>query len=73
MVTTVRALISYIHFMSAEMHIPSSVSEAVNISKDEYFAAIERMAVAALEDACTATNPRTPTKEEIMEIYRKIW
>lgn len=73
MVTTVRALISYIHFMSAEMRIPSSVSEAVNIGKDEYFAAIERMAAAALEDGCTATNPRTPTKEDIMEIYRKIW
>ena len=72
-VTTVRSLISYIHFMAAEMHIPSRVSEAVNISFEEYEAHIERMAEAALEDACTATNPRVPTKAEVMEIYRKIW
>ena len=31
------------------------------------------MAAAALVDGCTATNPRTPSKEEIIEIYKKIW
>ncbi|MBQ9161755.1 MAG: iron-containing alcohol dehydrogenase [Clostridia bacterium] len=72
-VTTVRSLISYIHFMAAEMHIPARVSEAVNITWEEYESHIERMAEAALEDGCTATNPRKPTKEEVMEIYRKIW
>jgi alcohol dehydrogenase class IV len=31
------------------------------------------MATAALADGCTSTNPRTPSKEEVIEIYKKIW
>lgn len=73
-VTTVRSLISYMHFLNSDMQIPSRVSEACpNLTEAEYLAAIESMAEAALCDGCTATNPRTPTKEEVMELYRKIW
>ena len=43
------------------------------ISEGQYMEAIEEMAEAALKDACTATNPRIPTKREVMELYRKIW
>ena len=43
------------------------------ISEGEYMAAVESMAEAALADACTATNPRVPTKSEVMELYRRIW
>ncbi len=31
------------------------------------------MADAALEDACTATNPRVPTKADIVQIYKDLW
>lgn len=73
-VTTIRALISYLHFLNAEMGIPSKVSEACsNLTKEDYEAAVESMAEAALRDGCTATNPRIPMKHEIMDIYRKIW
>ena len=73
-VTTIRALISYLHFLNAEMGIPSKVSDACpKLSEAEYMAAISAMADAALADGCTATNPRTPTKDEVMEIYKKIW
>ena len=72
-ITTVRALISYIHFLSQEMHMPARVSEAVNMTQEEYFSHIEAMAEGALADGCTATNPRVPTKAEIMEIYKSIW
>ena len=73
-VTTIRALISYLHFLNAEMGIPSKVSEACpKLSEAEYLAAISAMADAALADGCTSTNPRTPTKDEVMEIYKKIW
>ena len=74
-VTTVRSLISYIHFMNEEMLIPKTVSEATGgaVTQEEYEAALDAMADAALADGCTATNPRTPTKEEIIQIYRKIW
>ena len=74
-VTTVRSLISYIHFLNEEMNIPKSVSAATagKITQEQYEAAIESMAEAALADGCTATNPRKPLKEEVMEIYRRIW
>ncbi len=73
-VTTIRALISYMHFLNSEMGIPNRVSEACpNLTKEEYEAALERMAFAALQDGCTATNPRTPLKNDVIDIYRKIW
>ncbi len=72
-ITTVRALISYIHFLSQEMHMPARVSEAVSISHEDYLSHIEAMAEGALADSCTATNPRVPTKQEIIEIYKSIW
>ena len=72
-ITTVHALVSYIRFMSKEMNIPLSVSEISGIREDEYMARVEAMAEAALSDACTATNPRVPTKQEIIEIYKSIW
>ncbi|MBQ1982349.1 MAG: iron-containing alcohol dehydrogenase [Clostridia bacterium] len=73
-VTTIRALISYLHFLNAEMGIPSKVSDACpNLSKEEYDAQLDAMAEAALRDGCTATNPRIPMKPDIIEIYKKIW
>ena len=72
-ITTVRALISYINFLSQEMRMPARVREATKISHEEYLALVETMAEGALADGCTATNPRTPTKEEIVEIYKSIW
>ena len=43
------------------------------LTETEYLAALDDMAVAALADGCTSTNPRTPSKEEIVEIFKKIW
>jgi alcohol dehydrogenase class IV len=73
-VTTIRALISYLHFLNAEMGIPAKVSEACpKLTETEYLAALDDMAAAALVDNCTATNPRTPSKEDVIEIFKKIW
>ena len=72
-VTTVRALISYIHFLTQEMGMPARVREAVKITEEEYLSHVEAMAEAAMIDGCTATNPRVPTKAEIIEIYKSIW
>ena len=45
----------------------------MGIEEKDYMSAIEDMAEAALKDACTATNPRVPTKEEVIDLYKKIW
>lgn len=72
-ITTVRALISYMQFMNKEMNIPLSISAIGTIDKDDYMSRIGAMADAALKDATTATNPRIPSREDIIEIYKKIW
>ncbi|HIQ95602.1 MAG TPA: iron-containing alcohol dehydrogenase [Candidatus Limivivens merdigallinarum] len=72
-VTTIRALVAWVQFNLREMDIPLSISQTGKCTRAEYFQAISDMAEAALEDACTATNPRIPNKDDIMEIYEKLW
>ena len=72
-IMTVRNLVNWVQFMLKEMDIPLSVSQMGKISKEEYFAEIERMAEAALADGCTATNPRVPSKADVMKIYERLW
>ncbi len=72
-VTTIRALVAWVQFMLREMDIPLSISQTGKCTRGEYFQAIPDMAEAALADACTPTNPRKPTKDDIMEIYEKLW
>lgn len=55
------------------MNIPLTIQELGTIAPEEYFAAIDKMADAALADACTVNNPRVPTKEDIIKIYTKLW
>ena len=72
-IMTVRSLVNWVQFMLKEMDIPLSISQMGTISKEEYFNAIDRMADAALADACTATNPRVPSREDVVKMYQKLW
>ena len=72
-VMTVRSLVNWIQLMQKEMNIPTTVQELRTIAPEDYFGAIDSMAEAALADACTATNPKQPTKQDIMKIYAKLW
>ena len=72
-IMTVRSLVNWVQFMLKEMDIPLSISQMGKISKEEYFDAIDKMADAALADACTATNPRVPSKADIIEIFKELW
>ena len=73
-VVTVHALINQVRFMATEMHMPTRVSEALpKLTKEEYEAKISLMAKNALQDGCTATNPRIPTEDDVIELYKKIW
>lgn len=71
-ITTVRALVSYIQFLMKEMNMPLSVSQC-NIDKSEYFNSIDKMAERAINDACTRTNPRVPTKMEVASILEHLY
>jgi len=72
-VMSVRSLVNWIQFMQKEMNIPLTIQEIGTITPDAYFVAVDKMADAALADACTATNPRVPSKEDIIKIYTKLW
>ena len=71
-VMSVRSLVNWIQFMQKEMNIPLTIQELGTITPDAYFAAVDKMADAALADTCTATNPRVPQKEDIVKIYTKL-
>ena len=58
--------------MERECGVPATLKEA-GVSREDYEAQKEAIIESALKDACTATNPRKPLKEEVMEIYRRIW
>ena len=72
-ITTIRALVGWIQFMMKEMNIPISISQYGGIDKTEYFNSLDSMADKALEDACTATNPRVPTKPEVVQILEHLY
>ena len=71
--STLRSLMNYFKMLAKEMDMPGSVEETGGIQKEEYFSAIDEMAEAALYDATTQTNPRTPEKEEIVGLFKSIW
>ena len=54
------------------MNIPIYVSQC-GIEKSEYMNAVEAMAENAIADACTATNPRVPSKAEVMLILEHMY
>ena len=72
-IMTVRSLVNWVQFMLKEMDMPLSISQMGNIIEEDYFAAIDSMADAALADGCTGTNPRVPEKAEVVRIYKNLW
>jgi len=46
---------------------------SLGVDQTEYEKAQESMAEAALADRCTPTNPRKPSKEDLIRIYQKVY
>ncbi len=73
-IASVKSLMSYIEEMRTEMHVPRSVREAApNLSREEYMSKVVDMADAALVDSCTPTNPKTPTKMDLIKLFVDIF
>ncbi|MGN0294157.1 MAG: 1-propanol dehydrogenase PduQ [Lachnospiraceae bacterium] len=66
------ALTRQIRELMRRIGIPLSFSE-LNIDKEEYMNAIERMTESALKDRCTVTNPRRPEAEHIRQLFRRAY
>lgn len=52
-----------------QLHIPDTI-ESAGVSREDFEGALEEMAQAAYADACTRTNPRECSVEEIKEVFR---
>lgn len=52
-----------------QLHIPDTI-ESAGVSREDFDSALEEMAQAAYADACTRTNPRECSVEEIKEVFR---
>ena len=72
-VMTIHSLCNYIRYLNEAMGIPLHLSEILKVSREEYESQLDAMAEAAINDSCTATNPRVPLKPEVIELYRKLW
>ncbi len=67
----VESLIDEIKHMMRRMEIPATLWDA-GVSKEDFEREKESIIASALEDACTATNPRETTRENIEMLLEKI-
>lgn len=67
----VKNLIFEIKNLQKSMKLPTTLREC-NVDLDELAKQRDDIAVKALEDACTKTNPRKPSKDDIIRIVERI-
>jgi alcohol dehydrogenase class IV len=63
-------LIQAIKDLKRSLSLPSSIRE-LGIDKSTFESQVDHMAQLALHDRCTPTNPRQPSREELVSIYQK--
>ena len=64
-------LMAELHAINDELQVPTP--EQFGIERDHFFANLQIMAQQALESGSPANNPRVPSSDEIVEIYKKLW
>lgn len=73
--TAAKAFVAEVTRFCKELNIPS-VEEILNkngFTKDDFLAQLDKMATDALDSGSPANTMRQPTKEEIIEIYKKLF
>ncbi len=55
-----------------QLHIPDSI-EAAGVSREDFDAVLDEMVEAAYQDACTKTNPRACSKEDIRGVFLRAY
>lgn len=75
----VELLIAYLRKMNDDLNIPHSINhygadglpaEAGFVPEDVFLDRVENIAALAIEDACTGSNPRIPTQEEMVKLLK---
>lgn len=65
----VNNLVCAINILLRETKTPANLNEA-GVEKSVFLDKVNDLAETALADKCTVTNPRTPCKEEIVQLYQ---
>lgn len=68
----VRNLTIAINKMNNELGIPANLREA-GVDEKTFMDTVSEMAEIAVQDKCTATNPRTITKPQMVELMKRIY
>ncbi len=64
-------LLSELHALNDELKVPTP--SQFGIDQDQFLSLLEEMATQALNSGSPGNNPRVPTKEEIIAIYKTLW
>ena len=64
-------LMDELYAINAELQVPSP--EQFGIDRDHFFSNLEVMAEQALASGSPGNNPRVPSSDEIIQIYRQLW
>lgn len=69
--TANRKLLAELQALNQELKVPTLAE--FGVAKADFDAVVETMAEQALASGSPGNNPRVPSKEEIIEIYRQLW
>ena len=64
-------LMTELYAINEELQVPTP--EQFGISREHYFGNLEIMAEQAIGSGSPGNNPRVPSAEEIIQIYKKLW
>ena len=64
-------LMTELYALNAELNVPTP--EQFGISREHFFGNLGIMAEQALASGSPGNNPRVPSAEEIIQIYKKLW
>ena len=64
-------LMAELYAINKELQVPTP--EQFGIDRDHFFNNLQVMAEQALASGSPGNNPRVPSADEIIEIYRKLW
>ncbi|MEH6848364.1 Alcohol dehydrogenase, class IV [Bacillus sp. 491mf] len=68
----VRSLVNAIKNMQKQLNMPLTLKEC-GIDNKKLAEVRDEIAIGALQDGCTVTNPRIPTKDDVKEILNKMY
>ena len=68
---TVHAMINGLNRQLKQLNISSLITDYA-IDSEEFLAAIPEMAVKAMDDKCTITNPRKSNLQELEQLYKRL-